>query len=137
MAFTEIKKATAGRSANADYGVMVSVNKASKGAGRQAKQTAIRFKEEIIKELRWLAGDKVKIFFDADSGDVLVRREADGWTLTAANKCGKKRSALVGSAVACSTSVSGDIFGIGETRVLVKREHITVEKDGSIIFQVV
>lgn len=108
-----------------DYAFIVASHKAGKNA--RGHQGIIRIGIGVMKQMRWIAGDRVMVGFSDDKLDVYLRRvQVGGYALSA---IGGKQNA--GKCVACS--IKSSRFPFGEHQVIAMGDFL-VQDDGVIMF---
>ena len=95
------------------------------GSDRQ-KQCVIFIHEKVMKQLRWVVGDKVVFKFD-DECVYLKRVASDGFTLSAST--GGKRAESLGKMVSASIKSSKHVFAFDSTVYINKYSLI----DGDVV----
>ena len=90
-----------GRRSDGCGGVRVSIHKA--GLQGHRDQLCIRVDLDVMKAMRWVAGDRVLVGIDLAAGTICLRRDASGYKLVS-NKT--KPRAAEGECVPCVTKLA-------------------------------
>ena len=56
---------------------------ADKKSGAPRKQFVVRLSMALMKEMRWVVGDRVQLGYDQESNSFVLKRDPDGYSLSA------------------------------------------------------
>lgn len=100
-------------------------------AGDDRVQTNITVYESLMRELRWVAGDRIAVG-TTDDGDLAFKRvPAGGYCLSPqGNFTSEERKKVTGKAVTCNVKFTADI---AKRDRVYQRTEILVESDGTVI----
>lgn len=125
--WTELKGRTTGRRAEGFTGVSVSVTPSNE---KGTKQFRCGISVDVMREMRWVIGDRLNVMVDVDTKRVLLARVPSGRVCLCPSS--GKTSDHAGKVHAANVSVTADKF-LSDTITEYRRIHYDATPDGLVL----